>query len=97
MLRRHQAKTSVSTLTRAAMASIAVLVCQLATGEGANLFAPPWNAGKPIDAERALPLTSFYDTPTPDIHGEPGSLIRSEPANDYALPPAVLRTSLVPR
>lgn len=87
----------MSMLTRAAMASIAVLVCQLARGEGANLFAPSWHAGKLIDAERALPPTRFYDTPTPDIHGEPGSMIRSEPANDYALPPGISATRILYR
>jgi Secretory lipase len=37
----------------------------------------------------ALPLTKFYDTPAPLVPGKPGELIRSEPSDDYALPPEV--------
>ena len=38
---------------------------------------------------RSLPLTSFYDTPNPLPAGKPGELIRSEPFEEYALPPGV--------
>ncbi len=37
-------------------------------------------------APRALPLTKFYDTPSPLRAGKPGELIRSEPFDDYDLP-----------
>jgi hypothetical protein len=47
--------------------------------------------GKAMKPEihRALPLSSFYDTPSPLPAGKPGELIRSQPAEDYALPPGV--------
>src|SRR5215470_17990568 len=35
------------------------------------------------EASTRLPLTPFYDTPTPLPHGEPGALIRAEEATDY--------------
>jgi hypothetical protein len=38
---------------------------------------------------RTLPLTSFYDTPHPLPAGKPGDLIRSEPVEEYELPPEV--------
>jgi pimeloyl-ACP methyl ester carboxylesterase len=37
----------------------------------------------------ALPLTSFYDTPVPLPPGRPGSLINSEPFEEYQVPPGV--------
>jgi pimeloyl-ACP methyl ester carboxylesterase len=77
------------------MASIAVLIWQHACGEGANLFTPSWNTGKRIDAERALPLTPFYDSPAPFTYDEPGSLIRSEAASEYALPAGVSATRIL--
>jgi hypothetical protein len=36
-----------------------------------------------------LPLTKFYDTPHPLPAGKPGELIRSEPFDEYELPPEV--------
>ena len=36
-----------------------------------------------------LPLTKFYDTPHPWPAGKPGELIRSEPFDEYELPPEV--------
>jgi hypothetical protein len=41
---------------------------------------------KPARAPRTLPLTKFYDTPTPLPAGKPGELIRSERFDDYDLP-----------
>ena len=38
---------------------------------------------------RTLPLTSFYDTPHPLPAGKSGELIRSEPFEEYELPPDV--------
>ncbi len=38
------------------------------------------------DAQRPLPLTSFYDTHIPLPSGKPGELIRSEPFDNYDLP-----------
>jgi len=55
-------------------------------------------ADKPVIAQapakrsqtlRTLPLTSFYDTPHPLPVGKPGELIRSEPFEEYELPPEV--------
>jgi alpha-beta hydrolase superfamily lysophospholipase len=44
---------------------------------------------KRSDFLRTLPLTSFYDTPHPLPTGKLGELIRTEPAEDYELPPEV--------
>lgn len=41
---------------------------------------------RPSHAPRSLPLTKFYDTPTPLSAGKPGQLIRSEPFGEYYLP-----------
>ena len=56
---------------------------------GANLFAPSSLAGKKIDAERTIPVTSFYGTEGVSTPAEPGTLVRSEPATDFALPPGI--------
>jgi len=45
-------------------------------------------ATKP-EIRRTLSLTSFYDTPNPLPPGKPGDLIRSQPFEEYALPPGV--------
>ena len=51
------------------------------------------NQGPPLikksDIQRTLPLTKFYDTPNPLPAGKPGELIRSEPFDEYDLPPGV--------
>jgi pimeloyl-ACP methyl ester carboxylesterase len=55
---------------------------------GATAFAqsPVPAPAKPSHAPRTLPLTKFYDTPTPLPVGKPGDLIRSEPFDGYDLP-----------
>ena len=59
----------------------------------ATLFAAtPISAQAPAKRSqtlRTLPLTSFYDTPHPLPVGKPGELIRSEPFEEYELPPEV--------
>ena len=55
-----------------------------ATTAFAQSQAPP--PAKPSHAPRTLPLTKFYDTPSPMPAGKPGELIRSEPFDDYDLP-----------
>jgi hypothetical protein len=62
---------------------------------GANLFAPSRQAGKELEAERALPITPFYTTGIAKTEAESGTLIRSEPATDYALPPGVTATRIL--
>jgi len=62
---------------------------------GANLFAPSLQAGKELDAERALPITPFYRTPTAETSDEPGTLVRAEPATDFALPSGVTATRIL--
>lgn len=62
---------------------------------GANLFAPSRQVGKELDAERALPMTPFYTSEGLKTEAEPGTLIRSEPATDYALPPGVTATRIL--
>src|ERR1700719_834568 len=62
---------------------------------GANLFAPSFKAGKEIDAERRLPFTSFYANGELKTPAEPGVLVRSELATDYALPPGITATRIL--
>jgi alpha-beta hydrolase superfamily lysophospholipase len=52
------------------------------------LFVPSLQAGKETDAERALPITPFYREQAFGT-AEPGTLVRSEPATDFALPPGI--------
>ncbi len=40
-----------------------------------------------IEAETALPVTRFYDTPRTLLTTKPGDLLKTEAAKDYALPP----------
>jgi alpha-beta hydrolase superfamily lysophospholipase len=61
---------------------------QQANAGGANLFAPSLQVGKEIDAERALPITPFYREQAFGT-AKPGTLVRSEPATDFALPPGI--------
>jgi len=62
---------------------------------GADLFATSSKAGKEIDANRALPITSFYASEGLKRAGEPGTLVRSEPATEYALPPGITATRIL--
>lgn len=68
---------------------------QQPTVEGADLFAPSLQAGKELDAERALPMTSFYKTPSAENSSKQGALVRAEPATDFALPPGVTATRIL--
>ena len=76
-------------LGRAAIACVAVFLCQRTLADGADLFATSWTEGKRADADRALPPTPFYESPSHSDPGKPGSLIRSEPAQEYVLPAGV--------
>jgi len=80
-----------------ALVGLAVLVCHQAFADGANLFATSWSEGKRIDADRALPPTPFYQIPTDLPPGDAGSLIRSEAAQEYALPAGVTATRILYR
>src|SRR6202040_3888518 len=62
---------------------------------GADLFAPSPQAGKTVDAERALPITSFYSYVELKSGAKPGTLVRSEPATDYDLPPGITATRIL--
>jgi len=62
---------------------------------GANLFAPSPQLGKTVDAERALPITSFYSHIELKSGAKPGTLVRSEPATDYDLPPGITATRIL--
>ena len=62
---------------------------------GANLFAPSPQLGKTVDAERALPITSFYSHIELKSGTKPGTLVRSEPATDYDLPPGITATRIL--
>ncbi|MGF6294540.1 alpha-beta hydrolase superfamily lysophospholipase [Paraburkholderia youngii] len=62
---------------------------------GASLFAASLQAGRAVDAGRALPLTPFYKAPTPAPHAKSGTLVRAEPATDFILPPGVTATRIL--
>jgi len=64
------------------------VLCAVALFAGTTTFArsqAPAPA-KPSRAPRTLPLTKFYDTPSPMPAGKPGELIRSQPFDGYDLP-----------
>jgi len=71
----------------AIFATIAVYVFAATPLEVAPVFAQgqPAFPAKRSDLRRALPITKFYETPTPLPAGKPGELIRSEPSEDYYL------------
>src|SRR5262249_41682635 len=77
----------------------ALALCALsgtqALADGADLFAPSAEAGKALDARRALPLTAFYAKPDPAKPAGAGTLVRSEPATEYAVPPGVTATRIL--
>src|SRR5262249_16736387 len=75
--------------------SPSVVPAQQSLTSGANLFVPTLQAGKAIDSERALPITPFYATTEFKSSAEPGTLVRSEPATDFALPPGVSATRIL--
>ena len=56
------------------------LLAQQSLAGGANLFAPSSQAGKEVDAERALPITPFYSTEALKTGAAPGTLVRTEAA-----------------
>jgi len=65
------------------------LVARQSLAGGANLFAASRQVGKALDSERALPFTPFYATEELKAQAAPGTLVRSEAANDYVLPPGI--------
>ena len=67
----------------------AVLPAQQVLAGGANLFAPSPHVGRELGAARALPVTSCCATEGLKANADPGTLVRSEPATEYALPPGV--------
>jgi hypothetical protein len=70
-------------------------LAQQPSAVGADLFAPSPQAGKTVDAERALPITSFYSDVELKSGATPGTLVRSEPATDYTLPPGIAATRIL--
>jgi pimeloyl-ACP methyl ester carboxylesterase len=62
---------------------------------GANLFAPSLEAGRTMDAARALPFPPFYRGASPSPPEKPGTLVRAQSATDYELPPGVTATRIV--
>src|SRR3984957_180907 len=85
----------MSVLGRVVIVGLAVLIGRQASADRANLFATSWTEGKRIDAERALPPTTFYESPLPVVPKNAGSLIRSEVAQEYSLPPGVTATRIL--
>ena len=78
-----------------ALMSLVLMSAKYAGAEGADLFAPSWRADKGMDAERALPLTPFYASPALQTPAPPGTLVRTEPATAYTLPPGVMATRIL--
>jgi hypothetical protein len=60
----------------------AMALAVLADGQ---MFAQSISATKPPSSRHNLPITKFYDAPTPLPPGKPGTLIRSEPSDEYDL------------
>ena len=71
-----------------ALAACLVAGALLTAGIAGAQTKPPVRAKK-YKAPLTLPLTAFYDVPTPLPAGRPGQLIRSAPFSEYALPPEV--------
>ena len=87
MRRKISARISASSvLGLVSAATFLMALTQLEAGRA--VAQTPTHAIKP-SIRRILPLTSFYDTPIPLAAGKPGALIRSEPFEEYALPPGV--------
>ena len=89
----HSLLLNTSVLVALALCAAVTFAQQSAVG--ANLFAPSVQAGKEIDAERALPATLFYRPPTAGTTAKPGTLVRVEPATDFALPPGIRATRIL--
>jgi hypothetical protein len=87
-------RNCMNVLGRMLTVTLAVFFCRQSSADGANLFATTWSEGKQIDAARALPPTSFYESPSRAAGGDPGSLIRSEPAEEYSPPAGVTATRI---
>ncbi len=68
---------------------LAVFLMAVTLLDSAGAVAQTQGKAMKPEIHRALPLSSFYDTPNPLPAGKPGELIRSQPAEDYALPPGV--------
>jgi hypothetical protein len=73
----------------------AVLPVQQLLAGGPNLFASSREVGRELDAARALPITAFYATDGLKTNADPGALVRSQPATEYALPPCVAATRIL--
>ena len=72
-----------------------VMPAQQSSAGGAKLFAPSREVGKELDAERALSITPFYSTEGLKTEAAPGTLVRSETATDYGLPPGIKATRIL--
>lgn len=68
------------------MAAVLSLFLGGMPGERGFAQAQTATPGKRFRHPQTLPLTSFYDSPRPLVSGKPGTLIRSEPINQYELP-----------
>jgi pimeloyl-ACP methyl ester carboxylesterase len=75
--------------------SVGAAFAQQSIVGGADLFAPSLQAGREIDAGRALPMGPFYRAPTAKATAEPGTLVRAEPATDFSLPPGITATRIL--
>ncbi len=71
---------------------ISGLAIVLAMGLGANAQLPGQSQSRPVRPHRRLPLTEFYDAPSPLPPAPAGTLIRSEQSDDYLLPPEIVVT-----
>lgn len=76
-----------------AVASIIPLASQTSRQPSAQTAAVP--VSKAAISRRALPLTKFYDTPSPLPAGKPGELIRAQEFDQYDLPLHVLAVRIL--
>lgn len=88
---RQTLPTELDRLRSVFPAVVAICVMAAATAWTGKAFAQVQSPAleKRSDIRRNLPLTKFYDTPNPLPAGKPGALIRSEPFDEYDLPPGV--------
>ncbi|HLY54624.1 MAG TPA: lipase family protein [Stellaceae bacterium] len=65
---------------------LALAACLSAASAAAQALPKTPAEALAMEQEDRLPPSTFYDVPSPLPLGKPGELIRSEPADDYALP-----------
>jgi len=73
----------------------ALLLCFVSCLRAQTTNPQPTSLRKRAEIYSRLPLTKFYDTPSPLPPGKPGQLIRATPFDEYKLPVNVLATRIL--